>query len=316
MQFKDYYKILGVDETAELKDIKKAYRKLALKFHPDVNSQANASDKFKEIGEAYEVLKDSTKRAEYDQLKKYGGSSNDFDMPPGWRSGSNQGGSHGGSSADFSDFFNSAFGGGNKDFRYSRQAESDLFKGQDLELEVALFLEESITGTSKSLEYYVPQIEGRQVRQIKKSLKVKIPAGTQDQERIRVKGQGAPGSNGASNGDLYLHIRVAPHPLFDVQGLDLLLTLPLTPWEAVLGTTLNIPTLNGKIKMTIPANSAAGSKLRAKGKGLSRKNQKGDLIVNIKIDVPTSSSQKAKEIWEQLAKEDEFNPRADWSDLT
>jgi curved DNA-binding protein len=320
MEFKDYYEILGVKEDADLKEIKKAYRKLALKFHPDMNAEAGAEEKFKQVAEAYEVLKDDSKRAEYDEMKRYGSSPEQgFKPPPGWQpNGHGQTGGFG-SSADFSDFFNSVFGGGGQEgFSHARQQQSNQFKGQDFEIEVPIFLEESVSGLTKNLEFQVPVFDGKQTNQIKKSLKVKIPAGIADGERIRLKGQGAPSQGAASgnnnlNGDLFLHIRLVPHPLFDVQGINLLLTLPLTPWEAALGTKVEVPTLNGKINLNIPAQSQSGKKLRIKGKGLKSKSAQGDLLATIKIEIPPSTTNESKRLWEQLAEVEHFNPRQDWS---
>lgn len=316
MEFKDYYKILGVNEDAELKEIKKAYRKLALKFHPDMNPDADAEEKFKQVAEAYEVLKDQTKRAEYDEMKRYGANSEQgFTPPPGWQSYGSNHSANNGSSADFSDFFNSVFGGRAQGFGSDGAQQH---KGQDLEMEVPIFLEESVSGLTKSLEYSIPVFDGQQSKQIKKSLNVKIPAGVADGARIRVKGQGAP-VHGASeehtqlNGDLFLHIRLVPHPLFDVQGLNLLLTVPVTPWEAALGTKLEVPTLSGKISLNIPANSNAGKKLRIKGKGLKNKTAQGDLLVVVKIVIPPTTNNETKRLWEQLAEIEQFNPRQDWS---
>jgi curved DNA-binding protein len=318
MEFKDYYKILGVEENAELKDIKKAYRKLALKFHPDMNPDSGAEDKFKQVAEAYEVLKDDTKRAEYDDMKRYGSSSEQgFKAPPGWRP-SGGGAGNSGSSADFSDFFNSVFGAGQGHSKHAGHQNSDQFKGQDLDMEVPIFLEESVAGITKTIEFMVPVFDGRQTKHTKKSLKVKIPAGIADGERIRLKGQGAPGQGSASNnntlnGDLFLHVRLVPHPLFDVQGINLVLTVTLTPWEAALGTKLEVPTLNGKINLNIPAASRSGKKLRIKGKGLKSKTAQGDLLAIIKIDIPPDTTDEAKRLWEQLAEVEKYNPREDWS---
>jgi curved DNA-binding protein len=312
MKFKDYYKILEVDETADLKEIKKAYRKLALKFHPDTSSESGTEEKFKEVAEAYEVLKDTTKRAEYDDLKRYGANSGGgFETPPGWQSsaGGNRHQEHG----DFSDFFNSFFADRARGSERTQDYGPDLFKGQDLEMELPVFLEEAIDGSSKSIDYHVPMYANNQLKQVKKSLKVKVPVGVSDGERIRLKGQGAPGSEDRLNGDLYLIIRLVPHPLFDVQGINLILTLPLTPWEAALGASLEIPTLNGKVKMNIPANSRSGQKLRIKGKGLKNKTGQGDLLAVIKIDIPPSTTSETKRLWSELAEAEKYNPRADWS---
>nr|WP_297348365.1 DnaJ C-terminal domain-containing protein [uncultured Glaciecola sp.] len=314
MKFKDYYKILQVGETADLKEIKKAYRKLALKFHPDTSSEADTEDKFKEVAEAYEVLKDSTKRAEYDELRRYGGSSSaGFDVPPGWQSSARNNQYHGDEHGDFSDFFNSFFAGRAQNNQQQQHHDSDLFKGQDLEMELPVFLEETLSGKTKAIDYHVPTYANNQVKQVKKTLKVKIPLGVADGERIRLKGQGAPGSENKLNGDLYLVIRLVPHPLFDVQGINLILSLPLTPWEAALGTKLEIPTLDGKVKLSIPANSQSGQKLRVKGKGLKSKTSQGDLFAVIKIDIPPSTNSETKRLWSELAEADKYNPRADWS---
>ena len=322
MEFKDYYQILGVEDNAELKGIKKAYRRLALKFHPDMNPDEGAEEKFKQVAEAYEVLKDDTKRAEYDEMKRYGSrSTKNFEAPPGWQPSGDFGTANSGPSVDYSDFFNSFFASGKEGFRQSGQKETDLFKGQDLEMEVPVFLEESVSGVTKNLEYMVPVFDGRQTQQIKKSLIVKIPQGISDGERIRVKGQGSPGLKAANgkntlNGDLFLHIRLVPHPLFDVQGINLLLTIPLTPWEAALGTKLEVPTLEGKINLNIPPNSCSGKKLRINGKGLKSKTAQGDLLAILKIDIPPSTTSETKRLWEQLGNVEQYNPRADWSNLT
>jgi curved DNA-binding protein len=319
VEFKDYYQILGVDENVELKEIKKAYRRLALKFHPDMNADAGAEEKFKQVAEAYEVLKDTTKRAEYDDIKRYGSSSaKGFDAPPGWQSSGGGRTENSGYSADFSDFFNAFFSNAQNGFKQSGQQEPALFKAQDLDMEVPIFLEESVSGITKNLEYMVPFFDGRQIQQIKKTLKVKIPQGIADGERIRVKGHGLPGQTSVEgqktlDSDLFLHIRLVPHPLFDVTGINLLLTVVLTPWEAVLGTKLEVPTLNGEILLTIPPDSRSGKKFRIKGKGLKRKTVQGDLIAMIKIDIPPITSHEAKKLWEQLSTIEQYNPREDWS---
>lgn len=317
MDFKDYYKILGIKENAELIDIKKAYRKLALKFHPDMNPAGDAEEKFKEVAEAYEVLKNATRRAEYDELRRYGGSSRrGFQSPPGRQSGSQD--FSGG--ADFSEFFNSMFGArGNNQarpgagFGNNGQADNFAYKGQDAEIEVPIFLEDTLKAESKTIEFMHPVIKNGQVKQVKKTLKVKIPIGVTDGERIRLKGQGGAGQSGGPNGDLYLHIRLVPHPLFDVQGHDLILTLPLAPWEAVLGTKVTIPTLSGKITLSIAPNSQSGQKLRIKGKGLKSKTLEGDMFALLKIVVPATSNDKANSLWQELADTVDFDPRMEWS---
>ncbi|MEM5497397.1 DnaJ C-terminal domain-containing protein [Paraglaciecola mesophila] len=320
MEFKDYYAILGVAKDAELKEIKKAYRKLALEFHPDMNAADDAEEKFKEVAEAYEVLKDTEKRAEYDEIRKYGaGQKQGFTPPPGWQSESQH--THwDGNSEDFSDFFNSVFSAR----RSRQQSHNDPFSqgytradypmtGQDAELEVPIFLEDTLHSSAKTVEFMQSEVVNAQLVKKKKTLKVKIPQGVVDGQRIRLKGQGGKGNQGGENGDLYLHIRLVPHPLFDVQGHDLTMTLPLAPWEAILGTEITVPTLDGKVKMTVQPNSQTGQKLRIKGKGLKRKSGYGDLFAVLKIVNPPETDEKALTLWNELAKTSAFDPRKEWS---
>ncbi|BFM08691.1 DnaJ C-terminal domain-containing protein [Halioxenophilus aromaticivorans] len=318
MEFKDYYKILGVEETADDKAIKSAYRKLARQYHPDVSKEPDAEARFKELSEAYEVLKNAEKRAEYDALKQYGQNGR-FQPPPGWQS------SHSGAgseqqfySGDFSDFFSSIFGAG--DFQNSGSAFNGFGrgsnfaqKGDDVETELPVFLEDTLTEQSKTIQYHSPQVDANGGRyKATKTLKVKIPAGVADGERIRLKGQGGVGDNGGDNGDLYLRVRLVPHPKFDVQGQDLLITVPVAPWEAALGAKVTVPTLEGKVNITIPANSQAGQKLRIKGKGLATKNSRGDLIAVLKIMNPTEDDAQLHSHWQALQNASHFNPRAGW----
>ncbi|MBC3764448.1 DnaJ C-terminal domain-containing protein [Neptunicella marina] len=313
MEFKDYYAILGVREDADLKEIKKAYRKLALTFHPDMNADEGAEEKFKEVAEAYEVLKNAERRAEYDELRRYGGTKG-FEPPPDWQQGKGfDGNARGPSGQDFSDFFNSIFGGGFNQARHSASDEAFSFKGQDAEIEVPIFLEDTLAQHSRNIEFSIPTYEGGQIRHIKRTLKVKIPMGVMDGERIRLKGQAGPGHGQGPNGDLYLHIRLVPHPLFDVQGHNLLLTLPVSPWEAALGAKITIPTLSGKINLTISPNSQTGQKLRIKGKGLKTKTVTGDLLVILKVVMPQTNSEEAKTLWQRMADSSQFNPRTEWS---
>lgn len=312
MKFKDYYKVLGVNEHADLKEIKNVYRKLAVKYHPDKNPETGAEEKFKEVVEAYEVLKSEDKRAEYDEMRRRGSrTSGGFDVPPTWADDDNQYQSN--ENNDFSDFFNSFFAERTNTQGYSEGKASKRFKGQDFELELPVFLEESANGSSKSIEYNVPTYNKGHISEVKKTLNVKIPKGVKNGARIRLKGQGALGSQDKLNGDLYLLIKLVPHPLFDVQGANLILSVPLTPWEAALGAKLEIPTLNGKVKLNIPPNSQSGQKLRVKGKGLTSKTDQGDLIIILKIDIPTSTTSEAKVLWEQLAEIENYNPRTQWS---
>tara|TARA_R110002073_G_scaffold20355_7_gene73056 strand:+ start:8649 stop:9593 length:945 start_codon:yes stop_codon:yes gene_type:complete len=313
MEFKDYYQILGVTPDADDKAIKTAYRKLARKYHPDVNPDEGAEEKFKEVAEAYEALKDAGRRAEYDELRRYGGrAGGGFEPPPGWQSNAGFSGAGAGSGhfeGDFSDFFNSIFGGAGGESHQFRSGR----RGQDAEIEMPVFLEETISEASKLVEYRIPVIENGQMKEVKKSLKVKIPPGVQDGERIRLKGQGGSGIGEGGSGDLYLHIRLVPHPLFDVEGHNLVLTVPLAPWEAALGTKITVPTLTGKINLTIAPNSQAGQRLRIKGKGLATKTGHGDLFALLKVVMPPSTTSKATALWQSLSEEAAFDPRAQWS---
>jgi curved DNA-binding protein len=314
MDFKDYYKILGVEPTADEKAIKTAYRKLARKYHPDVSKERDAENHFKEVNEAYEALSSPEKRAEYDELRKYGQHGRPFQGPPGWES---RGGGGGGAGADFgggdfSDFFSSIFGsagrGNGNPFGRGQQRSAGR-RGQDVEMELAIFLEETLANESKKISFQVPQYNaaGQRTGDTTKTLNVKIPAGVTDGERIRLKGQGAPGVGGGANGDLYLIIRLAPHPLFDVEGHDLIITVPLAPWEAALGTKVEMPTLTGKVNLTIRPDSQSGQRLR------NKQGQRGDLYAQLKVVMPTQSSAEARELWTKLSEKAGFNPRTQWS---
>lgn len=318
MEFKDYYQILGVEPDADDKAIKTAYRRLARKYHPDVSKDENAERKFKEVAEAYQVLKDREKRADYDQLRQYRQSGGGFEPPPQWQrrggaAGADAGNPFAGGQGDFSDFFESFFGGG-AGFSWQGGAQAGPRRGGDLEVELPLFLEDVASETSKQIRFTLPRYDeqGRQVGEREKTLNVKIPAGTGDGERIRLKGQGAPGIGGAAAGDLYLHIRLAPHPLFDVDGQDLVLTVPVAPWEAALGAKVDIPTLTGRISLTLPANSQSGRRLRIKGKGLAGKGGSGDLYAVLKVVMPEQDNERLATLWRQLAEQAAFNPRAHW----
>lgn len=320
MDFKDYYKILGVEPTADEKTIKTAYRKLARKYHPDVSKEPGAEDKFKAASEAYEALSDPEKRAEYDDIRKYGQQGR-FQPPPGWQGRGGAGaadfgnmGGGGFEGGDFSDFFSSIFG--NRGGPQGGRPRSTGRRGQDVEMELAIFLEETLSTESKKISFKVPQhsANGQRMADITKTLNVKIPAGVTDGERIRLKGQGAPGVAGGENGDLFLTIRLAPHPKFDVEGHDLIITVPLAPWEAALGTKVAVPTLTGKINLTIRPDSQSGQRLRVKGNGLlNKQGERGDLYAQLKIVMPKSTDDATKALWEKLAEKAAFDPRAQWS---
>ncbi|MDG2272903.1 MAG: DnaJ C-terminal domain-containing protein [Halioglobus sp.] len=311
MDFKDYYELLGVSADSDSKDIKTAYRKLARKYHPDMNPDPGAEDKFKEVAEAYEVLKDTGRRAEYDELRQYDDRQGaGFEPPPNWqRSGDFSDTDSTRFEGDFSDFFNSMFRGGGAETGQQPRGS----RGQDAEIEMPIFLEETASETSKIVEYQIPVYENGQVKNVKKSLKVKIPAGIVDGERVRLKGQGGYGQGDAPHGDLYLHIRLVPHPLFDVEGHNLVITVPLAPWEATLGAKVTVPTLTGKIQLTIAPDSQAGTRLRIKGKGMTTKTGTGDMFALLKIVVPSAANDEVKALWQSLSEKAGFDPRAQWS---
>ncbi|MCP1510313.1 curved DNA-binding protein [Pseudomonas marginalis] len=313
MDFKDYYKILGVEPTADDKAIKTAYRKLARKYHPDVSKEKDAEAKFKDASEAYEALKSADKRAEYDELRKYGQHGQPFQGPPGWQS---RGGYSGGEDqGDFSDFFSSIFGARGDGFG-GGQRRSTGRKGQDVEMQLSVFLEETLSTESKQISFQVPQYDasGRHVSNTVKSLNVKIPSGVTDGERIRLKGQGAPGIGGGANGDLYLIVKFAPHPKFEVEGENLVISVPVAPWELALGTEVAVPTLTGKINLKVPAGSQNGQRMRAKGHGLMNKGgQRGYLFIQLKVVMPKEASEEVLGLWKALADSAAFDPRKGWN---
>ena len=314
MEFKDYYKILGVEPAASAKEIKTAYRKLARKYHPDVSAHKDAGKKFKEIAEAYEALKNTKARAEYDEIRQYGAQGQSFRPPPGWRT-SGGAGQQSASNADFSDFFSTLFRNANQQSPFADAAagrgdfaewgEARPQRGQDVESDLPVFLEDTIKESTQSVSF--------QIGNTKKTLKVKIPAGTGNGERIRLKGQGTPCPDGTANGDLYLRVRLVPHHLFDVEGHNLVVVLPLAPWEAVLGAKVEVPTLAGNLLLTIQANSQNGQRLRLKGKGLPNKQGKhGDLYAVINVVVPPAGNADTNTLWKKLGEASKFDPRAEW----
>ena len=313
MKFKDYYEILGCKKDAGQDDIKRSYRRLARKFHPDVNKDPDAEERFKEIGEAYEVLFDPEKRKAYDQFGSNWKAGQDFEPPPGWDTGFDFSGTRQSSTgaSDFSDFFETLFGG------HSFQTDSGphfggrtfMAKGQDIHAKIVINLEDSSAGSSRTitLNKTIPEPGGRIVTR-PYSLQVTLPKGIIEGQQIRLEGQGSPGHHGP-NGDLFLEIVFAPHPAFTVQKRDILLTLPVTPWEAALGSTIKVPTLGGPVDLKIPPNSQTGKRLRLKGRGLSTKSQNGDQYVTLTIMTPPATTKVQKEFYEQMSRIFSFNPR-------
>jgi curved DNA-binding protein len=312
VQYKDYYESLGVPRTANDVEIKKAFRKLAREYHPDVaKDKKKAEERFKEINEAYEVLSDPDKRKKYDELGAHWKSGAEFRPPPGFggfgggqafRGGRAAGGEefHFGGTG-FSDFFEQLFGSRMRGGFSQRGGftEEDLAeRGADIEGDIMVTLEEAARGSVRTVN--VTHGDRRESHQ------VKIPAGIMEGQKLRLAGRGESGSGGGESGDLYLRVRFAKHPDFDVDGHNLIYELELSPWEAALGAGISVPTLNGHVNIKIPAGTSSGQKLRVRGRGLGKD---GDLLVATKIVVPPTLTDAQKKLWEQLAKESQFNPR-------
>ncbi|RUP00435.1 DnaJ C-terminal domain-containing protein [Hyphomicrobium sp.] len=311
MEFKDYYKTLGVERDATQDDIKKAYRQLARKFHPDINKDAGAEAKFKEIGEAYEALGDPEKRAAYDQLGKEWKAGQEFRPPPNWDAGFEYSG--GPENADYSDFFGSIFGAaarGQRGGRSERAHTSFNMRGEDHHAAIVIDLQDALDGATRTITLRVPEMDdGGHVLVRDKNLTVQIPKGVVEGQTIRLKGQGSPGIGNAPPGDLYLEVRFKPDRLYRVDGKNLYLELPLAPWEAALGASVKMPTPSGAIMLKVPAGSANGRELRVRGRGIPAK-EPGDLYAVLKIVWPPANVDKARKIYEEMAKELAFDPRA------
>jgi curved DNA-binding protein len=310
-QYKDYYRILGVERTATQDEIKRAYRKLARKYHPDVSKEPDAEERFKEVNEANEVLKDPEKRAAYDQLGAQWKAGQEFRPPPGWDEGFEfRGGGYTDTSAEqFSDFFDALFGGARAHpgggFRTSFHMQ-----GEDRHARVLIDLEDSYRGTTRTITLRVPEVttEGR-VTTREQSLNVRIPKGIRGGQQIRLAGQGGQGVGGGAAGDLYLEVELRPHPLYRVDGADVYLDLPVAPWEAALGATIEAPTPTGAVDLKIPPDSQTGRKLRLKGRGLPGK-EPGDFYVVLKLTLPSARSDEAKVLYREMKSKLGFDPRA------
>jgi curved DNA-binding protein len=297
MKYKDYYATLGVARGASQDEIKKAYRKLAQKWHPDVSKEKDAKEKFQEISEAYQALKDPEKRAAYDQLGTYQ-SGQDFRPPPGWEQSFRRQGAEGSFSfedVELGDLFEGLFGGGRG--RGDRRANRP-FPGADYEVTVRISLEDAFKGTQVDLQLG------------DKSITARIPKGATDGQRLRLRGQGGKGSNGGRDGDIYLNIALDPHPLFRPSGHDLYIDLPLTPWEAALGATVEVPTPGGAVSLKIPPNTTSGLKLRLGKKGLPKPDgSAGDLYAIVQIVNPAPLGEPEQELYRKLAQASQFDPR-------
>ncbi len=309
MEFKDYYKVMGVARDATEAQIKQAYRKLARKYHPDVSKEKDAEARFKELGEAYEVLKSPEKRAAYDQLGQGPRPGEDFRPPPDWGAGFefSGAGAGGGRGQDYSDFFESLFGGAGRGFQGARRGSDG--RGEDHHAKILLDLEATLLGGSRTFSLRVPELdpEGRLVSK-ERVLNVQVPKGILPGQTIRLAGQGSnPGAKGAP-GDLYIEVEFQPHALYRVDGRDLILELPVTPWEAALGATVKSPTPGGTVDLKIPAGAHAGTKLRLKGRGIPAATP-GDFYVVLQIALPPADGDAAKAAYRALAQALPFNPR-------
>ncbi len=312
MEYKDYYKIMELERTASQDEIKRSYRKLARKYHPDVSKEADAEERFKEVGEAYEVLKDPEKRAAYDHLGANFKAGQEFHAPPNWDSGFEfrGGGFTDADKAGFSDFFEELFGqqGQNAHAAYRTQFNA---RGQDHHAKVVVDLEDAFHGATRSISLQSPQLdEHGQIHLSTRTLNVKIPKGVKEGQLIRLVGQGEPGMGKGVKGDLYLEIHFKPHPIYRAQGHDLHMQLPIAPWEAALGAAVKAPTPAGKVDLKIPAGSNSGKKLRLKGRGIPG-NPPGDIYVTLSVVVPPANSDQAKKLYEEMGSTLAFNPRAD-----
>jgi curved DNA-binding protein len=303
VKFQDYYKILGVARDADKSDIKKAYRKLARKYHPDVNSEASAEEKFKEINEAYEVLKDADKRQAYDRFGADWKHGQQFD------GGGFQGGTPGGgfSGGDFSDFFESIFSGGSQQrggaFHQGQGRAEHQPRGADLKLKLDITLEEAFNGGSKTIQFAKTSGSAEM-----KKLKINIPKGVSNGQKIRLVKQGQASPYGGESGDLYLEMNILPHRLFRLEDRDVILRLPLTPWEAAEGASLKVPTLAGSVELKIKPGMQSGQKMRLKGKGMPGASS-GDQFVEIMIQTPPADNSVAKQFYQDMKAQFDFNPR-------
>lgn len=313
MDFKDYYAVLGVGRDATQDEVKRAYRKLARKYHPDVSKEPDAEARFKAVGEAHEVLKDPEKRAAYDQLGSDYRAGQSFRPPPNWDKGFefSGGGFSGSGQTEFSDFFESLFGRSGFSAR-DTQHRARKARGEDHHARIEISLEDAHGGGTVGVDLALPEYDAQgRLQTQRRRIQVKIPKGITPGKRIRLSGQGAQGRHGGVPGDLYLEVQLRPHPLYRVDGADVHLTLPIAPWEAALGAKVKTPTLAGDVEVTVPAGARSEQKLRLKGRGLGPAGKKpGDQIVSLQIVLPPADDETRQNFYRDMASRMPFDPRA------
>jgi curved DNA-binding protein len=315
MQFKDYYQILGVGRDAARDDIKRAYRKLARKYHPDVSSEPDAEARFKELGEAYEVLRDPEKRAAYDQFGQNWKAGQDFHPPPDWDAGFEFHGAGAGSAAGFSEFFETLFGGagpfagGGWAHRASRPDVRG--RGEDHHAKIVISVEDAYRGGPRSVQLQMPEVDaGGHVVFKRRKLNVTFPRGIVAGQQLRLPGLGGPGRGGGAKGDLYLEIEFEPHVQYRVEGRDIHSRLKITPWEAALGAHVPVKTPGGQVNLTVPAGAQSGQKLRLKGRGMPA-GPVGDLYVELRIVTPPAVDEAGRRLYRQMAEHFDYDPRSE-----
>ena len=316
MKFKDYYETLGLPRGATQDEIKSAYRKLARKYHPDVSKLSDAEARFKELNEANEVLKDPEKRAAYDQVGSQFQAGQDFQPPPGWDAGfefsgrGQQAPAGFGEDFDASDFFEALFGRQARRGASAAPGQRRQMQGEDHHAKVLIDLEDAFHGAQRSITLRMPALDAQgHVSTQERRLDVNIPKGIRAGQHLRLAGQGGPGIGGAPAGDLFLEIEFKPHPRFRVDGRDIYVDLPLSPWEAALGAEVDVPTPDGAVQLTVPAGSIAGRKLRLKGRGIPGRTR-GDLYAVLAIALPPADSERHRDAYRAMAQTFDFNPRA------
>lgn len=312
MDYKDYYKIIGLKKGASQDEVKRAYRKLARKYHPDVSKEDNAERRFKELGEAYEVLKDPEKRKAYDQLGTNWKAGQDFNPPPNWGTGFefDDKRKSDADSSKFSDFFESLFGRGFGTTQENRQRGSKVSQGEDHRAKVFIDIEDAYKGAKRSITLQSPERDRHGHSTTKqRTLNVKIPKGVKQGQRIRLSGLGSAKKGKSPAGDLYLEVEFNKHPFYKITGTDVFLELPIAPWEAALGATIKVPTPDGQVDLKIAKGTTTGKKLRLKGRGIPS-SPPGDFYVLPQVVLPPADSNKAKELYKKMEKEINFNPRS------